>query len=289
MARLFCCVWFGAHIGFSSNGYGAFYLKLLYQRAGAFVGRAAACGVAVLSRFGRRRVRLVGAAGFAARSWLAMFVVMGVDSLATRVTAAVAAWEAWVPKWHPPSVRLRASICGRCVHSPFLVAAGFAQDVPHQVRHALVVRLQALVNDEVDDFVQSSLPLLRRELDQQQRRSAQLPYRPSDNLAPEFQGLALDPEPVPGEPFLFTLAGLAADVAHEVDLTPLPPLSAELKDALRSEMLLADECALLAGQRVCALLAEHRDRLRAALERWVTPQVEALLDELSRSLEFPDF
>ncbi len=49
--------------------------------------------------------------------------------------------------------------------------------------------------------------MLQRELDQQAARNRARSYRPAEDLDPEFDGLPLDPDPVPGAPFLFTIAG----------------------------------------------------------------------------------
>ncbi len=97
--------------------------------------------------------------------------------------------------------------------------------------------------------------------------------------------MPLDPEPVPGAPFLFTIAGLADDSAAE--LPPLPPLTDEAKTALRQEVALADEYANLVGREICGILLRHRITIQAAVSRHVEPQIEALLAELTESLDSP--
>lgn len=167
-----------------------------------------------------------------------------------------------------------------------LAAAGLSQDVPHQVQHALVVRLQKIIDKTVDEFTTASLPGLRLELDAADALKQKAGYRPTDGLDPEYDGLDLDPEPEPGQPFLFTLEGLAAP-AGQIANDPRPPLTPEQKAELRSEMALADECAIVTGQRVCVAVKEHAQRVRLAVETFVEPQIQSMLDELTNSLEFP--
>ena len=68
----------------------------------------------------------------------------------------------------------------------------------------------------VAEYTALNLPMLQAELDQQAARNRARSYRPGEGLEPEFEGLPLDPDPVPGAPFLFTIAGLAeeADARH---------------------------------------------------------------------------
>jgi len=82
------------------------------------------------------------------------------------------------------------------------------------------------------------------------------------------------------------LAGLAADTQPEPPL-PRPPLSAEEKRRLRQEIELADAHAENTGRTLCLALVNHRGRIRAAITRFVEPQVQSMLDELSRHLEPP--
>ncbi|MBL3687343.1 spermidine/putrescine ABC transporter substrate-binding protein [Leucobacter zeae] len=203
-----------------------------------------------------------------------------------RVTAAVDAWLRWVPGWRPGTHRGRARLCRRCTGSPILAAAGIAADVPHQVAHALVSRMQRIIDRRVDEFTEAELPTLHAELagDAVWKVGG---YDPSEGLAPEFDGLDPDPEPADLEqPFLFTLSGLAEETRPEPPL-PRPPLSAEEKQRLRREIELADTCAEDAGRAVCFALAAHRPRIEAAVARFVEPQVRAMLEELSRTLEPP--
>ncbi len=127
--------------------------------------------------------------------------------------------------------------------------------------------------------------MLQSELDQASARHRSRPYRPETGLDPEYEGLPLDPDPVAGAPFLFTLAGLAEQEAREVP--SLPPLSDVAKQALRREVQLADEYANLVGREICTLLLRHRLRVQEAITEYIEPQIESLLEQLSLSLDMP--
>lgn len=206
-------------------------------------------------------------------------------SLDTQVAQAVAAWLRWVPRWVPATHRGRVSPCRLCLGSPVLSSAGIGSDVPHGVAHGLSTRIKTLVDGAVTEYTQRNLPMLQTELDQQSARNRARSYRPAEGLDPEFEGLPLDPDPVPGAPFLFTLSELAADEARQ--LPPLPPLSEEAKKALRQEVRLADEYANLVGREICGILLQHRLQIQAAIAEHVEPQVEAMLAELTLSLDAP--
>lgn len=166
-----------------------------------------------------------------------------------------------------------------------LSAAGLGIDTPHAVQHGLSTRAKTIVDHAVAEYTQRNLPLLSTELAHQADRNRARPYRPGEDLAPEYEGLPLDPDPTPGAPFLFTISGLAAEA--DAAMPPLDPLSAEAKDALRQEVALADDYANMIGRELCAMLLPHRSRIRAAVEEYVEPQVEALLAELTLALEEP--
>ena len=206
-------------------------------------------------------------------------------SLETQVSQAVDAWLRWLPRWEPATHRGRVAPCRRCFGSPVLSAAGLGADVPHGVQHGLSTRIKAIVDHAVAEYTSLNLPMLQSELDQQDWRNRSRSYRPSEGLDPEFEGLPLDPDPVPGAPFLFTIGGLAAEVA--ADIPELPPLTDEAKAALRQEVSLADDYANMVGREVCAILLHHRLRIQQALTRYVEPQIEAMLAELTRSLDSP--
>ncbi|GAB3595249.1 spermidine/putrescine ABC transporter substrate-binding protein [Microbacterium tumbae] len=206
-------------------------------------------------------------------------------SLETQVDQAVEAWLRWVPRWEPATHRGRVAPCRRCLGSPILSAVGIGGNVPHGVQHGLSTRIKTIVDHAVAEYTARNLPMLQRELDQQAARNLARSYRPSEDLAPEFEGMPLDPDPVPGAPFLFTIAGLADDDAEE--LPPLPPLSDEAKAALRQEVTLADEYANMVGREICGLLLRHRLSVQAAISQYVEPQIEALLEELTQSLDAP--
>ena len=90
---------------------------------------------------------------------------------------------------------------------------------------------------------------------------------------------------MPGAPFLFTISGLAEEA--DAGIPALPPLSDEAKAALRQEVGLADDYANMVGREVCTILLHHRLRIQAAIAEFVEPQIEAMLDELTRSLDAP--
>ena len=206
-------------------------------------------------------------------------------SLDTQVGQAVDAWLRWLPRWEPSTHRGRVAPCRRCLGSPILSAAGLGADVPHGVQHGLSTRIKSIIDHAVAEYTARNLPMLQSELDQQAERNRARTYRPTEGLEPEFEGLPIDPEPVPGAPFLFTLGGLAND--SDADVPDLPPLSDEAKAALRQEVGLADDYANMMGREVCAVLLRHRLRIQQAVSDLVEPQVEALLEELSRSLDAP--
>ncbi|MBN9201188.1 MAG: spermidine/putrescine ABC transporter substrate-binding protein, partial [Microbacterium chocolatum] len=59
------------------------------------------------------------------------------------------------------------------------------------------------------------------------------------------------------------------------------------KAALRQEVSLADDFANMVGREVCTILLHHRVRVQAAVTQYVEPQIAAMLDELTRSLDAP--
>ncbi|WP_449277761.1 spermidine/putrescine ABC transporter substrate-binding protein [Leucobacter sp. GX24907] len=208
------------------------------------------------------------------------------EDIEQRVDHAVAAWLLRLPEWRPGTQRVRARLCRRCTGSPILAAAGITDGVPHQVGHGLVSRMQRIIDRRVDEFTAEQLPALHSELSEAALWESG-GFDPAAGLDPEYDGIDLDPEvDEPTQPFLFTLAGLAEETKPEPPL-PRPPLSPEEKRRIRMEIDLADRCAAEAGRQVCFALAEHRPRIQAAIRRFVEPQIEALLAELSRHLEPP--
>lgn len=206
-------------------------------------------------------------------------------SLETQVAQAVDAWLRWLPRWEPATHRGRVAPCRRCLGSPVLEAAGLGSDVPHGVQHGLSTRIKTIIDRHVARYTELNLPRLQAELDQQSARNRARAYRPDEGLDPEHEGMPLDPDPVPGAPFLFTIGGLADEAAQEVP--NLPPLSEEAKAALRHEVGLADEYANMIGREVCSLLLAHRLRVQRAITQFVEPQVEAMLADLTDSLDIP--
>jgi len=206
-------------------------------------------------------------------------------SLETQVGQAVDAWLAWLPRWEPAHHRGRVAPCRRCFGSPVLSAAGLGSDVPHGVQHGLSTRVKTIVDNAVAVYTSRNLPMLQAELDQQAERNRRRSYRPTEGLEPEFDGMPLDPEPDPAAPFLFTIAGMAAE--EDAGIPALPPLSDAAKAALRQEVGLADDYANMIGREVCTILLHHRLRIQAAIAEYVEPQIAAMLDELARSLDAP--
>nr|WP_315269619.1 spermidine/putrescine ABC transporter substrate-binding protein [Microbacterium lemovicicum] len=206
-------------------------------------------------------------------------------SLETQVSQAVDAWLRWLPRWEPSTHRGRVAPCRRCFGSPILSAAGLGADVPHGVQHGLSTRIKTIVDHAVAEYTALNLPMLQAELDQQAARNRARSYRPAEGLEPEYEGMPLDPEPNPEAPFLFTLAGLAEEA--DATVPDLPPLTPEAKAALRQEVGLADDYANMIGREVCAILLHHRLRVQAAIGQYVEPQIEAMLEELTRSLDAP--
>ncbi len=206
-------------------------------------------------------------------------------SLETQVDQAVEAWLRWVPRWEPATHRGRVAPCRRCLGSPILSAVGIGSNVPHGVQHGLSTRIKTGVDHAVAEYTARNLPMLQAELDQQAARNRARSYRPSEDLDPEYEGMPLDPDPVPGAPFLFTIAALADDDVAE--LPPLPPLSDEAKAALRQEVGLADEYANMIGREICGMLLRHRLAVQGAISQYVEPQIEALLAELTQALDSP--
>jgi hypothetical protein len=143
------------------------------------------------------------------------------EQIEGRVSSAVDAWLRWLPRWHVGTARGRTRPCRVCLGSPVATAAGFDNDVPHAVQHALLNRMRQIVDDDVDEYTARNLPLVTRELRLAEAQEAR-GYRPDQGLDPEFQGLDLDPEPEPGQPFLFTLAGLAGTPADDGVVPPDP-------------------------------------------------------------------
>lgn len=207
------------------------------------------------------------------------------DPISGKVTSGVDAWLRWLPTWSPGTHRGRSRMCKRCTGSPFLVAAGLASDTPHQVVHALVSRMQRIIDRAVDEYTAQALPTLQAELAEEQLWNTG-GFDPSEGLDPEYEGVDLDPDTDYEQPFLFTMGELAEQSKPEPPL-PRPPLSQEEKRRIRYEIELADRYAHDIGQRVCFSLTEHRPRVQAAVQRFVEPQVQALLDELTRGLEPP--
>jgi hypothetical protein len=215
------------------------------------------------------------------------------DSIEGRVRNAVDAFLRWLPRWSIGTSKARTRVCRLCLGSPVAAAAGFDHDVPHTVQHALLSRMRVIVDEAVDDYTAKNLPLVSREL-AKSSEPEEAGYRPEEGLALEFQGLEIDPEPDPGQPFLFTLGELAAEdrtlaspAGAPQDPEPPTVFSEEAKNALRTELELADEHARLVGTAVCLALVEHRRRIADAVDRLVEPQIDELLAELSQSLENP--
>lgn len=207
--------------------------------------------------------------------------------IAARVDAAVGAWLAWLPRWAPSSARNAGRVCRKCLGSPVVAAAGLGE-APHKVQHTLVSRIHAIVDDEVSAYTAAELPLLHAELERSEaQKRASRPYRPEEGLDHEFEGLGVDPEPVPGEPYLFTLAGLAEEEARDAEASVPAPVTD--RDRLRLEIALADDRAAAVGRAACLALVDHRARIDEGLRLVVVPQLDAMMAELDLGLLPPDF
>ena len=202
------------------------------------------------------------------------------------VMGAVDQWLRWVAQWKPGTQRTRAAVCRKCSGSLLLQAAGLPADAPHQVAHALMSRLQRIIDRTVDDYTAEYLPALQAELDGSSLWTAR-GFDPREGLDPEYEGIELDPEPESdAQPFLFTLDGLAEETQPEPAL-PRPPLSDAEKQQIRREIETVDQVAAQTGRLVCFALTAHRGRIERAVEVFVEPQIQALLAELSQHLEPP--
>lgn len=207
------------------------------------------------------------------------------DPFADKVGVAVDAWLRWLPSWQPGTHPGRSRMCRKCTGSPVLAAAGLASDVPHQVAHALTTRMQRIIDRAVDEYTQRELPTLHAELTGEQLWNTG-GFEPGEGLDPEYDGVDLDPEVEGDQPFLFTMAELAEQTRPEPPL-PRPPLNPQEKQQLRHEIEYADRYAQNVGQHLCFSVARHRARIQAAVLRFVEPQIQALLEELTRGLEQP--
>ena len=207
--------------------------------------------------------------------------------LADEVAAAVAAWMRWVARWTPAAHRGKSRLCRRCTGSPLVEAAGIPTGTPHQVTHALVSRMHRIIDRRVDTYTERALPTLHAELTDAALWKA-AGYDPRAGLDPEYDGLDPDPEPMDGtQPYLFTLAGLATETSVAEPALPRPPLTDEERVRLRHEMQLADRVAADTGNALCHTVQVHQGEIRAAVDRFVEPQIVAMLAELSQQLEPP--
>lgn len=224
-----------------------------------------------------------------------------------RVASVVDSWLVWLPRWTPSLARRTARVCRKCFGSPVVAAAGL-EEAPHKVQHALVSRIHALVDADVAAYTASELPLLQDWLNRSEaERRAERAYRPEEGLDHEFEGLGVDPEPVEGAPYLFTLTGLSEDSTVEtaptdiVEEHPDPDdeeeharhhereaLTALEKEQVKQQIEVADQRAMAVGRAACMALAGHRARITEAVALIVTPQIDALMDELTAGLDVPD-
>lgn len=212
---------------------------------------------------------------------------MNLEHLPQLVTNAVDAWAGWLTQWMPPKQRVRARVCPKCTGSPLVAAAGFPGDTPHQVTHALIARMHRLIDKEVDKYTREFLPILQSELDGSDIWNAGA-YDPGAGLDAEYDGVDPDAvEPRGEQPFLFTFAELQkAEGPGEV--LPRPPLTQAEKRQLKMEIDVADRFADQVGRVICFELLDHQVGIRQAIQRFVDPQIQQLLDELSRNLQAPN-
>ncbi|GAA3895839.1 hypothetical protein GCM10022381_41700 [Leifsonia kafniensis] len=237
-------------------------------------------------------------------------------SIESRVSQEVDAWLRWLPRWTPGTHPGRSRLCRRCFGSLIVVSAGLARDVPHAVQHALNMRMMLLIEELVDGFIERNLPLVLRDIKQNEERKAQKPFRPEEGLDPEYEGLDLDPAPVDGAPYLFTFGELAAAeelaekqekekaaaddalwsaASFETD-APAPDrvlTRAEINalydadDAVRAELERANNYSTRVGRKICAELEAEQERILAGVAEFIEPQVQALLADLDKALDSP--
>ncbi len=207
--------------------------------------------------------------------------------LGAQVGQEVSAWLAWLPRWQPGSHRGRLRVCRTCFGSPILTAAGLLDGIPHGVQHPFSMRMKGIIDRAVDQYTERNLPLLQHELEIAEQRKAARKFRAGEGLDPEFQGLAPDPEPVPGQPFLFTIAELEHEstVEAEPDEVPLP-LTDSQKVALRREIELVDEFSTMIGRQICAEISGHRERIARGVTECIEPIMDRLMAELTRDLDW---
>ncbi|WP_166985654.1 spermidine/putrescine ABC transporter substrate-binding protein [Canibacter zhoujuaniae] len=204
---------------------------------------------------------------------------------AVEIKKAVTEWTLWAQRWEPSRARVRQRLCRLCYGSPIVAAAGFPDDVPHQVKHALVARVHRLIDKRVAEVTAAKLPLLHAELTAAEQWQAGR-FDPRTGLGPELDGMDLDPEPDDASaPFLFTLEDMANATAAPV--LPQPPLTREEKERLRYEIDLADQISQAAGTAVCFALMELQAQIRLTVVRYIEPQLRVLLEELSKHLDVP--
>lgn len=209
-------------------------------------------------------------------------------TLDDQVAHEVALWIRWLPRWRPAAHRSRVRLCRRCFGSPVLAAAALDADVPHAVQHSFSMRMKAIVDYAVDDYTERNLPNLYREIQAAEHAKSRRSYRAGDGLDPEHLGLELDPEPMPGQPFLFTLEELDqqdAALNHE----PHAPFTEEQKKALRAEVAMADDYAKSVGTALCMAVQQHRLHIRSAVQEFVEPQIAEMMADLERELNSPNW
>lgn len=212
--------------------------------------------------------------------------------LAGAVAEQVAAWQRWVASWQLQHVRTKSRVCANCVSgAQFVMGAAFDTGVPHPVKHALVSRMHRVANKRLSDVVEVVLPEFHREQGRYMSSLQSSEYDPRASLAPEYDGVELDPLPAANEPFLFTLEEFAA-ASTAGEEPPFEFLIAGQSPQQQQRLARAKHVRDVIHYNICKQLAtglvSHRAAIKQTLETHVTWQVEADIARLMEHLETPD-
>ena len=158
--------------------------------------------------------------------------------------------------------------------------------MPHGVQHGLSTRIKTIVDHAVAEYTDArTCRCCRPSSTTRPRATARAATAPPRDSSRSSRDCRSTPSRSRARPFLFTISGLAEEA--DAGIPALPPLSDEAKAALRQEVGLADDYANMVGREVCTILLHHRLRIQAAISQYVEPQIEAMLEELTRSLDAP--
>lgn len=205
-----------------------------------------------------------------------------------RVAESVDLWAEWIAeRWKLESTdgeKVRRRVCRKCANSRFLYYVGMSQTIPHSARHAFVTRMEKLVEDFLDEYIEEHLPHLWHEQEEEQLWKAGR-YTSQDSIPVEYRGLEIEPEPVdPNNPYLFTLRELE-EHGEEAYTLPRPPLTEEEKQALREEIAVADRVSHRNGMQICEELQRHRNRVLMVLKIYVEPRVDEAMSTFLQAID----